>query len=77
MAWAASYFDGKRFRGEEIVCLRGIGWREDVSEEDIGSWKVMKKKRFQAEKVFFGLSAILSGRRSGSEKNVRTQKIVK
>ena len=69
-------FDGRRFRGEEIVCLGGVGWRENVAEEDIGSREVMEQERFQAEKLFFGLRAILGGGRSGREKDVRAWEIV-
>ena len=76
MAWLAFPFDGRRFRGEESVCLGGVGWRENVAEEDISSREVMEQERFQAEKVFFGLRAILSGGRRGSEKNVRAREIV-
>ena len=66
----------RRLCCEEFVGIGGIGWWGNISEEDVGSWKVMEKERFQTEKIFFGLRAILSGGRSRGEKNVRTQEIV-
>ena len=43
--------------------------------EIISSWEVVNK-RFQVEKTFFDRQAVLSRGRSGTEKNVRTWRLL-
>ena len=65
----------RRFRREEFVSIGGVGWWMDVAEEDVGGRKMMEQD-FSAEKVFFGQRPVLGRCGNGSEKDVRTRKIV-
>ena len=69
------FFICRRFRREEFVSIGGVRWWMDVAEEDVGGRKMIEQD-FSAEKVFFVRRPVLGRCGSGSEKNVRTWKIV-
>ena len=56
------------FRGEEMMCLGGIGRRGGVTVEDIGSRGVMEHEKFQAEKIFSAGERYLAGAGAGAKR---------
>ena len=42
MAWVAFCFGGRRFRGERLVGVGGVGWWGDAAEEDISCRELME-----------------------------------
>ena len=67
---------GRKNHREELVSFRGVGWRVNMVEEDVGGREMMEQDWYWAEQIFFGRRVVLGRCRSGSKKYVRTRKIV-